>query len=366
MKKTSVKLLLLLLVYLCCIGCSSVSVVSDAPDYDLSAVIPVPDNPNNYIDIIRYASVPTDKGLFHIVREDDADYVSFLTNEGEDIRLLKGCRFVNLQVIQPYLYVVDTGTRQISPRNDCAYAKLYRLDLSDRSVSCFPRYTIRYYALSSGEILRVCYLAGCYKLYLSDWQDKNSCEVFSYPFAYNPLHNPLPQGDSVEWVYFDHIENGSFGYSTRLMRFSADRHMEESESVWYTKGEVYSKGIYTFDNRKYCIEDIPDYTQSARPHAVTVYLMSEDSSRALLCETEYRWQSDDPALFILPERAADCITDSVHPNVIIRESLENGLCLFGIASNHEIKIYTFDNLVSYYDVDDGTETLISLDTSEQN
>lgn len=368
MKKTSVKLLLLLLVYLCCIGCSSVSVVSDAPDFDLSAVIPVPDNPNNYIGIIRYAPVPTDKGLFHIVRGEKSDYVSFLTDEGEDIHLLEGVRLANLQLIQPYLYVVDFGTRDLSDAHSWDYAKLYRLDLSDRSLSCFPRYTVRYYALSSSEILRVNMIngSGYTELYRSDWSGSNHQLIQSDYYFYNPM----PHGDTVEWVHYDTIYEPGVGDNLRITCFTPERGVE-TETIWTnTENQVWSEGVFLYNNRKYQIVcGAPDSYEDDATRPITVYKLSDDGGRTVLLETTLHYNTrlyPHRTLMLIPEEVAKRVIDTVHPYIILHEPLENGLCLFGIASEHETHIYTFDNLVFYYDVDDGTETLISLDTNEQN
>lgn len=357
MKKLSLAFLSLLLICLFCLGCKSVSVVPDASGLDLSTVVPDADNPNNYIDDVRYAPIPTDRGVFHIVREEHADYVSFLTDEGEEIRLLEGVRFANLQLVQPYLYAVDFGTRDLSDVHSSDYAKLYRMDLSDRSLSCFPRYTVSYYALSTGELLRVGYPpASNYDLILTDWENTNSRKLLS---GQNP-YNFLPQGDTVEWVYFDSSKDNPSEYDARLLRFSPERGAEE-QTIWHnTRGIVWCEGIFSCNGRKYLLENVPDYSQSAEPHTVTVFALSEDGSRTALLETEYRRQSDDPALSILPERAAERIIEAVHPDVIIHEPLEDGLCLLGIASNHTVKIYVFDRLVSYIDTTSGVETLIPL------
>lgn len=368
MKKPFVRTLSLLLLLLFCLGCRSVSVVSDTSGTDLSTVIPEANNPNNYINIVRYAPIPTDKGIFHIVREENSDYVSFLTDEGEEIRLLQGIRFANLQLVQPYLYVVDFGTRDLSDAHSWDYAKLYRLDLSDRSLFCFPRYTVRYYALSSGEILRVNMISGSgyTELYRSDWSGSNNQMIQSDYYFYNPI----PQGDTVEWVHYDPVYESGVGDNLRIMRFTPERNVE-TEAVWTdTEGGTWSEGVFLYDQRKYHIVcGAPDSYEDEATRPITVYALSDDGSRTVLLETSLHYNTrlyPKRNLILIPENAVNRIIDTVHPYVILYEPLENGLCLFGIASNHEIKIYTFDNLVSYYDVDDGAETLIPLDMNEQN
>ena len=365
MNKTAVRLISVILVLLFCLGCRSVSVICDVSEIDLSAVEPEPDNPNNYIGIVRHAPIPTDRGIFRIVREEDADYVSFLTDEGEDVRLLKGTCFANLQLVQPYLYVVDFGTRDLSDAYSYDYAKLYRLDLSDRSLSCFPRYTYRYYALSSGEILRInSRYAGCFDLLLSDWQGVNSRALFSGRFP----DNPLPQGDTVVWFHFDPAYEAGVGDDIHAIRFTTKSGVD-AETVWTdTEGSARSNGIFLYGRQKYqIVKGHSSFYEDGSILPVTVYALSGDGSRTVLLQFSCRddWRLYPKQAFgIFPENAASRIIDTVHPHVVCHEPLENGLCLLGIASDHEIEIYTFDRIASYFDVADGTEMLIPLDEAK--
>ena len=115
-------------------------------------------------------------------------------DEGGEIRLLKGSQgsyFVNLQLVQPYLYVVNINHRK--PFSDGQYAVLYRLDLTDMSLTRYPFHTLAYCALSDGNILRIegagagswggmftpgtalAYFSN--NLYLSDWEGENRIRI---------------------------------------------------------------------------------------------------------------------------------------------------------------------------------------------
>lgn len=354
MKKAMIRVIPLVFVLLFCLGCRSVSAVSKVSSLDLSTVIPEPDNPNNYMDAIRYAPIPTDRGIFHIVRDEDAEYVSFLTNDGEEIRLLKGKRFANLQLVQPYLYAVSIEDGQY----EGTYSKLYRLDLSDGSLSLFPRYTVSYYALSDGEIIRRgdSHSNGDIDLYRSDWEETDRSQIYSGRLSY-----PLPQGDTLEWFQYISVYEKGIGDSMCLIRFSPENGVhtgtvwtDMEDSVWYRR-------IFTYNNKKYIIVDLYDHAErDYNARSCTVYALSDDGSKTALATTSYK-ETSRLYLVILPENAAQLVIDTIHPNVIVHEPLENGLCLLGIVPEEQIKIYTFDTLISVYHVTTGEETLIPIE-----
>lgn len=362
MKKPCLRTLAVLLVFLFCIGCKSVSVISDSREIDLSAVVPNADNPNNYIDSVRYSPIPTDQGIFHIIREADADYISFQTNQGEEIKLLKGRHFVNMQLVQPYLYFIDINSRTES---DGDYAMLYRLNLSDRSLSYYPHYTVRYYALSDGDILRIpqpaksakgYYKDTFYNLVQTDWDCKNSWTVSSDTY----LYNPLPEGDSVKWLYRSKYRENEYGF----VQYAPGQGMVNT-CVLQTIDYPYDVNVYLYNNEMYCMKDIyfsyyPKDDNSI--YEATVYKVLEDGNLSAMVKTRYRYNKKykNRYLTILPESTANRIVEALQPEVVIREPLENDLCLFGIISSHEVEIYVYESIVYYYEIDTGVETIISL------
>lgn len=189
-------LVALCLTYILLLGRKTVFVVYDSSDIVLSSLISIRQvqGPQTYMP--SYDPIVTDQGAFQVIKEDDEEYVSFNASSGEEIKLLKGtngCRFVNLQIVQPYLYVVGVDKSvKIGPWEVIeGHSTLYRLNLSNLSLSHYSLYTSVYYALPNDEILRIqdisykgteknkiaiSYGSPC-SFFLSDWEGKNEREI---------------------------------------------------------------------------------------------------------------------------------------------------------------------------------------------